>query len=551
MLPVAESTTTTQIIKEDPAIEAYRTQLLEQVNNFIQEQIQRYNADPNAQFLPPNYQVAAQNPLQQKARAMAQAGIGMYEPYLQRGTDLSQLGAEGVQTYGFGGLQEAFGATREGQNMLAQAAQRANEYRNLPFTYQQRAADYLQGASGLGRNVLGTGRADIQSAIQQANRGQGVANQYLTGALDVGRGAMARGLGSLDAAIERGDLSTREAQRLLRESGGEFDPRSVDRFMNPYEDAVVQRTLADIRREGDIREQGLQAQAANVGAFGGSRQAVAEQELGRNILDQQAKAASQLRQAGYGQASQQAQQAFEQAKQRQRGLAESFGSLGQSGAQLGLSGAQAGFGMGSQTAGLQRDIGSQLASNALAGGQLGMSGAQLGGQLGMQAAGIEQGVGQQMGQLGLGFGGLEQQNVNQMMGMAGASGQFGQNLASLAGMGGQLGQNLNQMGLQQAGLGQLVQDMYGRDIKQLEAFGGRDQAYDQAILDAARMNAMQMYQMPYQQMGFLSDIYKGVPGSQQAITVQGQSSPSPFQQVAGLGIAGLSALGGAKSAGLF
>jgi len=551
MLPVAESTTTTQIIKEYPAIEAYRTQLLEQVNNFIQEQIQRYNADPNAQFLPPNYQVAAQNPLQQKARAMAQAGIGMYEPYLQRGTDLSQLGAEGVQTYGFGGLQEAFGATREGQNMLAQAAQRANEYRNLPFTYQQRAADYLQGASGLGRNVLGTGRADIQSAIQQANRGQGVANQYLTGALDVGRGAMARGLGSLDAAIERGDLSTREAQRLLRESGGEFDPRSVDRFMNPYEDAVVQRTLADIRREGDIREQGLQAQAANVGAFGGSRQAVAEQELGRNILDQQAKAASQLRQAGYGQASQQAQQAFEQAKQRQRGLAESFGSLGQSGAQLGLSGAQAGFGMGSQTAGLQRDIGSQLASNALAGGQLGMSGAQLGGQLGMQAAGIEQGVGQQMGQLGLGFGGLEQQNVNQMMGMAGASGQFGQNLASLAGMGGQLGQNLNQMGLQQAGLGQLVQDMYGRDIKQLEAFGGRDQAYDQAILDAARMNAMQMYQMPYQQLGFLSDIYKGVPGSQQAITVQGQSSPSPFQQVAGLGIAGLSALGGAKSAGLF
>ena len=551
MLPVAESTTTTQIIREDPAIEAYRTQLLAQVNQFIQEQIQRYNEDPNAQFLPPNYQVAAQNPLQQKARAMAQAGIGMYEPYLQRGTDLSQLGAEGVQTYGFGGLQEAFGATREGQNMLAQAAQRANEYRNLPFTYQQRAADYLQGASGLGRNVLGTGRADIQSAIQQANRGQGVANQYLTGALDVGRGAMARGLGSLDAAIERGDLSTREAQRLLRESGGEFDPRSVDRFMNPYEDAVVQRTLADIRREGDIREQGLQAQAANVGAFGGSRQAVAEQELGRNILDQQAKAASQLRQAGYGQASQQAQQAFEQAKQRQRGLAESFGSLGQSGAQLGLSGAQAGFGMGSQTAGLQRDIGSQLASNALAGGQLGMSGAQLGGQLGMQAAGIEQGVGQQMGQLGLGFGGLEQQNVNQMMGMAGASGQFGQNLASLAGMGGQLGQNLNQMGLQQAGLGQLVQDMYGRDIKQLEAFGGRDQAYDQAILDAARMNAMQMYQMPYQQLGFLSDIYKGVPGSQQAITVQGQSSPSPFQQVAGLGIAGLSALGGAKSAGLF
>jgi len=548
---VAESTTTTQIIKEDPAIQTYKENLLKQVNDYIQDQIRTLNESGQFQRLPPDYQVAAQNQLQQKAAAMAQAGVGMYAPYLKRGSDLSQLGAEGVQTYGFGGLQDAFGATREGQSMLGQAAARANQYRNTPFAYQQRAANYLQGASGLGRDALGTGRSDIQSAIQQANRGQNVANQYLTGALDVGRGAMARGLGSLDVSMDRGYGSTQQAQQLLSGTGGQFDPRGVQEFMNPYEDEVVQRTLQDIRREGDIREQGLQAQAASAGAFGGSRQAVAEQELARNVLDQQGKAAGQLRQAGYGQASQQAQQAFEQAKQREQQLAQAYGSLGQSGAQLGLSGAQAGFGMGSQTAGLQQNIGAQLASNAMAGGQLGMSGAQLGGQLGMQAAGIEQGVGQQMGQLGLGYGGLEQQNVNQMMGMAGASGQFGQNLGTLAGMGGQLGQNLNQMGLQQAGLGQLVQDMYGRDLKQLEAFGGRDQAYDQAILDAYRMNQQQMYQMPYQQMGFLSDIYKGVPGSQQSITVQGQGSPSPFQQVAGLGIAGLSALGGAKTAGLF
>lgn len=551
MLPVAESTTTTQIIKEDPAIQTYKENLLKQVNDYIQDQIRTLNESGQFQRLPPNYQVAAQNQLQQKAAAMAQAGVGMYAPYLQRGSDLSQLGAEGVQTYGFGGLQDAFGATREGQSMLGQAAARANQYRNMPFGYQQRAANYLQGASGLGRDVLGTGRSDIQSAIQQANRGQDVANDYLTGALGVGRGAMARGLGSLDVSMDRGYGSTQKAQNLLSGTGGQFDPRGVQEFMNPYEDEVVQRTLQDIRREGDIREQGLQAQAASAGAFGGSRQAVAEQELARNVLDQQGKAAGQLRQAGYGQASQQAQQAFEQAKQREQQLAQAYGSLGQSGAQLGLSGAQAGFGMGSQTAGLQQNIGAQLASNAMAGGQLGMSGAQLGGQLGMQAAGIEQGVGQQMGQLGLGYGGLEQQNVNQMMGMAGASGQFGQNLGTLAGMGGQLGQNLNQMGLQQAGLGQLVQDMYGRDLKQLEAFGGRDQAYNQAILDAHRMNQQQMYQMPYQQMSFLSDIYKGVPGSQQSITVQGQASPSPFQQVAGLGIAGLSALGGAKTAGLF
>ena len=188
---MAESTTT-QIIKEDPAIQTYKENLLKQVNDYIQDQLTRFNEPGQGVYLPPDYQVAEQNQLQQKASAMAQAGVGMYAPYLQRGSDLSQLGAEGVQTYGFGGLQDAFGATREGQSMLGQAAARANEYRNTPFAYQQRAANYLQGASGLGRDALGTGRSDIQSAIQQANRGQDVANDYLTGALDVGRGAMAR-----------------------------------------------------------------------------------------------------------------------------------------------------------------------------------------------------------------------------------------------------------------------------------------------------------------------------------------------------------------------
>lgn len=429
--------TTTQIIREDPAIEKYRLGLLDAVSKFINENLANMPPPPVSA---PGYEVAGLTPLQQQAAQMAQMGIGMYSPYLQEAVKLGQKGAEGVETFGFGGLGEGMGATREGQAMLAQAAARANLNRNVPFGYQQRAANYLTGASDMGRDVLNTGRDDIQTAL------------------------------------------------------GEYSPASrVQAFMNPYEDEVVQQTLQDIRREGDIREQGLQAQAAAAGAFGGSRQAVAEQELARNVLDQQAKAASQLRQAGFGQASQQAQQAFEAARQRQ------------------------------------------------------MAGAQLGGQLGMQAAGLEQNVGQQMGQLGLGYGGLEQQNIAQMMGMAGQSGQFGQQLGQLAGLGGQLGQTLSGMGTEQAGLGQLVQNLYGQDIKTLEAFGARDQALQQAIADAQRMSNMQLYQAPYQQYGFLSDIYKGIPGSQQAVTVSQGQDPSPFQQIAGLGIAGLSAASGAKS----
>jgi hypothetical protein len=46
----------------------------------------------------------------------------------------------------------------------------------------------------------------------------------------------------------------------------------------------------------------------------------------------------------------------------------------------------------------------------------------------------------------------------------------------------------------------------------------------------------------------LSDIYKGTPSAQQTITSQASQQPSTFQQVAGLGIAGLSAAAGAREA---
>jgi hypothetical protein len=62
-----------------------------------------------------------------------------------------------------------------------------------------------------------------------------------------------------------------------------------------------------------------------------------------------------------------------------------------------------------------------------------------------------------------------------------------------------------------------------------------------------------MYE-PYKRVGFLSDIYQGAPTSQQTIqtsTAPTGSSVSPLQQIAGYGIAGLSALGGLQSGGLF
>ena len=293
-----------------------------------------------------------------------------------------------------------------------------------------------------------------QQAAQMAQQGIGAYQPYLKqglGAMRAGEEATrTTGLGGLQEAFG----FTRGAAQGLAGVSAQYQPGMAQSFMNPYEEQVIQQTMRDIAREGEIREQGLQAQAAASGAFGGSRQAVAEQELARNVMEQQARIGGQLRAAGYQQASQQAQQAFEQARQRQ--LAQS--------AQLG---------------------------------------------------------------------------------------QFGQGIGSLAQAGGQLGGQLSQMGLQQASLGQLGQQLGLQDIKTVEAMGARDQALQQAILDAQRQSNQQLYQMPYEQYSFLSDIYKGTPSSQQVTQISQQQDPSIFQQIAGLGIAGLSAAGGAKQMGMF
>jgi hypothetical protein len=88
-----------------------------------------------------------------------------------------------------------------------------------------------------------------------------------------------------------------------------FTGQSIQQFMNPYEDEVVQRALADVG--GSLQTQRLQdRQAATAAkAFGGSRQGVAESLTNAAALKQAADTAAQMRAAGYGQAANLAQYA--------------------------------------------------------------------------------------------------------------------------------------------------------------------------------------------------------------------------------------------------
>jgi hypothetical protein len=97
---------------------------------------------------------------------------------------------------------------------------------------------------------------------------------------------------------------------------GAYTPASgnvVQQYMTPYLQSVLDPQYAAARRQSEIQQQQLQSQYGKAGAYGGSRQGVAEAELQRGLLDRM----SGITGAGYNQAFQQAQDQFntEQARE--------------------------------------------------------------------------------------------------------------------------------------------------------------------------------------------------------------------------------------------
>ena len=271
------------------------------------------------------------------------------------------------------------------------AVQSGSSQTFLPSYQENYLKDLLANAAALGTQggmevpeYQVAGMTPLQKqAIQMGASGLGAYAPFFQSAA----GAMGTGLGTIGQGAQTLAGSTRS-----------FDPASVSQFMNPYTEDVIRQSEKDIARLGTKQQQGLSDQAVQAGAFGGGRQAIGSAEIGRNVLDQQARTGAGLRAQGYQQAMGQAQSAFENQQRRQQQASQIFGGLGQ---------AQAGLGQG-------------------------------------------------MAQLGLGLQGAQQKDVSSLLGL-----------------------------------------------------GGLEQAQQQAGLDAYRKTISERARSPYQNIGFLSDIFRG------------------------------------------
>ena len=84
-----------------------------------------------------------------------------------------------------------------------------------------------------------------------------------------------------------------------------------------------------------------------------------------------------------------------------------------------------------------------------------------------------------------------------------------------------------------------------QDINTLLGIGGLQQQQGQRQLDVDRANTLAQQALPYQQIGFMSDIFRGVPKITTNLLYNYYSTSKSNITMLGLGIAGLGAAGAA------
>jgi len=143
--------------------------------------------------------------------------------------------------------------------------------------------------------------------------------------MEQAKGTYASGISALETGY---DPLTGEAKA--------YDPKTGYKdYYDPYVEDVITATQDEIQRRGDLQKQGERARAVQSGAFGGSRQVVAEQEIQRNLEALKAKTGAELRSKAFTEAQDFGATAFENQMNRGATGAQIFSQLGTAEAGLG------------------------------------------------------------------------------------------------------------------------------------------------------------------------------------------------------------------------
>ena len=252
----------------------------------------------------PQFQIAGIDPLRKKAISLGEQLAGSYQPFIKGARDQSLAGQQAL-TAGLGTLGSA-----------------------------GRMVSGAEGVTRGGLTDLGLGRSAIGSGMQD---------------FDAGRGAVAAGQGFLQQASDLTDPS-----------------KGISKFMNPFQQQVIDSTMRQLDEQADKARQGDAARAIQSGAFGGGREGIQRAERDKGLQQAKADTLSRLLSANYAQALQGSQNAAK----LQAGLGQAsgdlgarFGQLGQARGQLGTSLGQLGGAL-STVAGRQGAIGQQFGTLA-------------------------------------------------------------------------------------------------------------------------------------------------------------------------------------------
>jgi hypothetical protein len=361
----------------------------------------------------------------------------------------------------------------------------------------QEAAANMQTSGATGQGIGIAGQA-AQRALGTNYQGGGYGNQFQA------PGAYQTGQFNADQVQNQGlnQYQMRGPQQVRSQN---FGNQAAEDYMSPYMQNVVDVQQREAQRSADIAGTQRGAQAARSGAFGGSRQAVMEAEAARNLATQKGDIQATGQQAAY----QNAQQQFNADQARRMQAQQANQGAGLTAAQANLQAL-----LGVQQLGAGQDLQSQLANQ----------------QYGLQA----QQLGEQSRQFGAGQG----------LQAASLGAQYGQAANQLNEQSNQYGAGLGMQGLQTAlqGAGQLgslggQQFQQGMDINKLQnAYGGQQQALRQQGLSQAYSDFQDEKNYPYKQLGFMSDMIRGLPLGQQTTKTMYEPNPGMAQQIGSLGM---------------